>query len=113
MPKRRRSHTPPIEATVQPVGRVNQRFDGLKRILLIRCLFLLLWEEKLRQQRITTQSIEPPTETVMPSTDGGDSPETEVSTDSGIIIIESDEESDKLNGRSRCLQKTVSRKACP
>ena len=95
MPKRRRSHTPPIEATVQPVGRVNQRFDELKRILLIRCLFLLLWEERLRQQRNITQSTEPPAETVVSSPDGGDNPETEVSTDSGIIKIESDEESDK------------------
>ena len=73
MPKRRRSHTPPIEATVQPVGRVNQRFEELKRILLIRCLFLLLCEERLRQQQITTQSTEPPIETVVssPSTDSG------------------------------------------
>ena len=95
MPKIRRSHTQPIEATVQPVGRVNQRFEELKRILLIRCMFLLLWEERLRQQRITTQSTEPPVETVASSTDDGVNPETEVSTDGGIIKIESDEESDK------------------
>ena len=95
MPKRRRTNPPPIEATVQPTGRVNQDFEELKRTLLIQCMFLLIWEERLKQQNITTQSTPQSTETEQPSMGEENIRETEVSRDSDIIKIESDEESDK------------------
>ena len=91
MPKRRRKNPPPIEAAVQPTGRVNQDFETLKRALLMQCMFLLIWEETLKQQTTPTQS----TETEQPTMGEENLCETEVSRDSDIIKIESDEESDK------------------
>ena len=95
MPKRRRKNPPPIEAAVRPTGRVNQDFETLKRALLMQCMFLLIWEETLKQQPILTQSTPQSTETEQPSMGEENIRETEVSRDSDIIKIESDEESDK------------------
>ena len=86
MAKRKRHWNQPIETVVQPVGRINRNFDELKKILITRCVCLMLWEERLRQHGIPTQSTE--------SSNGEVSNEAEVTENSEIIKIESDDDSD-------------------
>ena len=97
MPRMKRHRNQPIETTVQPVGRINRNFDELKRILLAQCICLMLWEMRLRQQQhgTTTQSTGTLAEAVVTSSVGETMAETDVTEDSNIIKIESDNDSDK------------------
>ena len=82
---------------MQPVGRIDRDFEELKRILITRCICLMIWDMRVKQhqQYVATQLTDGPTETVenIPAERPGT--ETEITRITHVIKVESDDDSYK------------------